>query len=245
LHNNGTLSLQSIQRDYVESIRSFPRWTRRQRHLFSCCLSRYGLEQNLHRRGDRIVFFQSLLATSFRWLRILENESYSGKHLFLRTSQLMARFIRDSLLEINIDYRRSLIAILRFFVLRLDLFATRHLKQLLELIDDSVDSHLLRDDSLQLLLTTVGRLQPRINAHRFEIMKILIRCSMKLVHEEKDTGKTFNLMEQCLAALQACTTENFVRDSLQSLIQTTQLDVSYRGYIQRLLGALVVNLASS
>lgn len=152
----------------------------------------------------------------------------------------MARFIRDSLLEINIDYRRSLIAILRFFVLRLDLFAARHLKQLLELIDDSVDSHHLRDESLQLLLTTIDRLQPRINAHRFEIMKILVRCSMKLVHEEKDNAKTFNLVKQCLTALQPCTTENFVRESLQSLIQTSQLDVSYRDYIQRLLGTLGV-----
>ena len=150
----------------------------------------------------------------------------------------MTRLIRDSLLETNIDYRGSLIRILRFFVLRLDLFATRHLKDLLQLIDDSVDNRRLRDYSLQLLLTIIDRLQPRINTHRFDIMKILIRCSMKLIHEEGGNVKTFNLMGKGLNALQSCTAENYVRDSLQSLIETSQLDVSYRDHIQRLLGTL-------
>ena len=198
-------------------------------------LFRYGLEQNLHRRGDRIIFFECLLSTTYRWLIILENEVYSGKHLFIRTSQLIERFIRDSLLEINVEYRRLLLQSLRYYINRLQLFAIRHLNHFLELIEDSIDHRLLRIDSFQILLTILQRLKPRINVHRYEIMKIIIRCLFKIIHEDKNNTSILNLLQKCLKEFQSSTTENYVQDALRSLIETSQLDLSYREYLQKLL----------
>jgi len=199
---------------------------------------RYGLEQNLYRRGDRIPFFECLLATTYRWLIIFENEIYSGKHLFIRTSQLIERFIRDSLLEINIEYRRLLLKILRYYIIRLELFACRHLNHFIELIDDSIDNCLLRYDSLQILLTIIQILKPRINIHRYDIMKIIIRCLFKILHEEKENISIINLLKKCLKQFQLSTTDNYVQDALKSLIDTSQLDLSYREYLQKLLDTL-------
>jgi hypothetical protein len=204
----------------------------------SFLLFRYGLEQNLHRRGDQLIFFECLLATTYRWLIILENDVYSGKHLFIRTSQLIERFIRDALLEINIEYRRSLIKILQYFINRLQLFAIRHLNHFIELIEDSVDNRILRYNSLELLVTIIQILKPRINNHRCDIMKILIRCLFKIIHEEKENSSIMNLLKTCLKQLQLSTTENYVQDALRSLIQTSQLDLSYREYLQQLLDTI-------
>jgi hypothetical protein len=199
---------------------------------------RYGLEQNLHHRGERILFFECLLATTYRWLIIIENEIYSGKHLFIRTSQLIERFIRDSLLEVNIEYRRLLLKILRYYINRLELFACRHLNHFLELIDDSIDNRLLRYDCLQMLLIIIQILKPRINVHRYDIMKIIIRCLFKIFHEEKENLSIMNLLKKCVKELQLCTTENYVQDAFRSLIETSQLDLSYREYLQKLLNTI-------
>lgn len=204
-------------------------------YLFS---SRYGLEQNLYHRGERILVFECLLATTYRWLILFENEIYSGKHLFIRTSQLIERFIRDGLLEINIEYRRQLVRILRYYTTRLQLFAIRHLKHLIELIEDSVDNRLLRSDSLKLLLVVIQTLKPRINVHRCDIMKIFIRCVFKIVHEDKENVAIMNLMKNCLAELHLCTTENYVQDALRSLIGTSQLESIYREYLQKFLDTI-------
>jgi hypothetical protein len=206
--------------------------------LFFYVLFRYGLEQNLHRRGDRIIFFECLLATTFRWLILLENEIYSGKHLFIRTSQFIERFIRDCLLEINIEYRCLLLRILGYYIIRLQLFAIRHLNHFLELIEDSIDHRLLRYDSLQLLLRILQTLKPRINVHRYDIMKILIRCLFKIIHEDKENISLINLLKKSLKQFQLSTTENYVQDALQSLIQTSQLDLSYRDHLQNLLQSI-------
>lgn len=192
----------------------------------------------MHRRGDRPIFFECLLATSFRWLRLVENETYSGKHLFLRTSQLTERFIRDSLLEVNIGYRRPMLRSLRSYLLRLQIFGSRHLNRLIELLNDSIDSRALRSDSLQLLLIVMETVQPRVNVHRYDLMKILIRCSLKTIHEERDNTTNVHLMETCFRQLQASTTENFVPDSIRSLIATPQLNASYREYLTTLLHVL-------
>jgi hypothetical protein len=199
---------------------------------------RYGLEQNLHHRGERILFFECLLATTYRWLRIIENEIYSGKHLFIRTSQFIERFIRDSLLEVNIEYRRLILKIFRYYINRLELFACRHLNHFLELIDDSIDNRLLRYDSLQMLLIIIQILKPRINVHRYDIMKIIIRCLFKIFHEDKENLSIMNLLKKCVKELQLCTTENYVQDAFRSLIETSQLDLSYREYLQKLLNTI-------
>jgi hypothetical protein len=199
---------------------------------------RYGLEQNLHHRGERILVFECLLATTYRWLRIIENEIYSGKHLFIRTSQFIERFIRDSLLEINIEYRRLLLKILRYYINSLELFACRHLNHFLELIDDSIDNRLLRYDSLQMLVMIIQILKPRINVHRYDIMKIIIRCLFKIFHEDKENLSIMNLLKKCVKELQLCTTENYVQDAFRSLIETSQLDLSYREYLQKLLNTI-------
>ncbi|CAF0825873.1 unnamed protein product [Adineta steineri] len=198
----------------------------------------YGLEQNLHRRGDKIIFFECLLATTFRWLIILENEIYAGKHLFIRTSQFIERFIRDSLLEINIEYRRSLLKILQHYINRLELFALRHLNHFLELIDDSIDNRLLRYDSLQILLIIIQTLKPRINIHRLNIMKIIIRCLFKIFHEDKQNISIINLLKKLLKEFQLSTMNNYVQDAFQSLIQTSELDLSYREYLQKFLDTI-------
>ncbi|UJR35972.1 hypothetical protein I4U23_028713 [Adineta vaga] len=195
----------------------------------------YGLEQNLHRRGDRLPFFECLLATTFRWLIILENEVYSGKHLFIRTSQLIERFIRDAILETNIEYRRCLLKILRSYLNRLQLFAIRHLNHFLELIDDSIDNRSLRYSSFEFLLLIIQILKPRINVHRLDIMKIIIRCLFRIFHEEKDNVSLINLVKTCLKELQLSTKENYVQDAFQSLIETTELDLSYREFLQTFL----------
>ncbi|CAF1009688.1 unnamed protein product [Adineta steineri] len=198
----------------------------------------YGLEQNLHRRGDKIIFFECLLATTFRWLIILENEIYAGKHLFIRTSQFIERFIRDSLLEINIEYRRSLLKILQHYINRLELFALRHLNHFLELIDDSIDNRLLRYDSLQILLIIIQTLKPRINIHRLNIMKIIIRCLFKIFHEDKQNISIINLLKKLLKEFQLSTMNTYVQDAFQSLIQTSELDLSYREYLQKFLDTI-------
>lgn len=201
----------------------------------------YGLEQNLYRRGDRIIFFECLLSITYRWLLIIENDIYSGKHLFIRTSQFIERFIRDCLLEINIEYRCLLLKILRYYLNRLQLFSCRHLKKFIELIDDSIDNHLLRYDSLQLLLVTIQLLKPRINVHRYDIMKIIIRCLFKILHEDKEKIKILNLLKQCLKELKLSTDDNYVSDALKSLINTSQLDISYREYLQKFLDNIEEN----
>ena len=233
MYNNRIISIQSIKCYFVKKYSKLNSII-----LFVCFFFRYGLEQNLHRRGDRLILFQCLLATTFRWLIILENEVYSGKHLFIRTSQLIERFIRDALLEINIEYRRLLIEILQDFLTRLQLFAIRHLNHFLELIEDSIDNRLLRYDSLQMLLKIIQILKPRINSHRCDIMKIIIRCLFKIIHEEKENLSIINLLKKCLKQLQLCTMENYVQDALQSLIQTSQLDLSYREYLQQFLDTI-------
>ncbi|CAF0735230.1 unnamed protein product [Rotaria sordida] len=202
----------------------------------------YGLEQNLYHRGDRIILFECLLATTYRWLNILENEIYSGKHLFIRTSQLIERFIHDSLLETNIEYRRQLIKILQYYINRLELFAIRHLKHFIELIDDSIDNRLLRSDSLKLLLKIIEILKPRINVHRYDIMKIIIRCLFKIIHEDKENKTIMNLFKKCLKEFHLCTIEdNYVQDALRSLIVTSQLDLFYREHLQKLLETIEEN----
>ncbi|CAF3370626.1 unnamed protein product [Rotaria socialis] len=195
----------------------------------------YGLEQTLYHRGERIILFECLLAATYRWLTIIENEVYSGKHLFIRTSQIIERFIRDGLLEINIEYRRLLIKILRDYIVRLQLFAIRHLKHLIELVEDSIDNRLLRSDSLKLLLVILQILKPRINVHRCDMMKIIIRCLFKIIHEEKENATMMNHLKKCSTELHRCTTDNYVRDALQSLIATSQLDKIYRENLQKLL----------
>ncbi|CAF3484321.1 unnamed protein product [Rotaria sp. Silwood1] len=202
----------------------------------------YGLEQNLYHRGDRIILFECLLATTYRWLSILENEIYSGKHLFIRTSQLIERFIHDGLLEINIEYRRQLIKILQYYINRLQLFAIRHLKHFIELIDDSIDNRLLRSNSLKLLLKVIEVLKPRIANHRYDIMKIIIRCLFKIIHEDKENKTIMNLLNKCLKEFHLCTIEeNYVQDALRSLIETSQLDLFYREYLQKLLETIEEN----
>ena len=169
----------------------------------------------------------------------MENETYSGKHLFLRTSQLTERFIRDGLLEVNIDYRRLILRSLRSYLLRLQIFGTRHLNRLIEFLNDSIESRALRSDSLQLLLILMVTVQPRVNVHRYDLMKILIRCSLKTIHEKRDNvTNVVDLMEKCFRQLQASTTENFVQDSIRSLIATPQLAASYREYLTVLLRTL-------
>jgi hypothetical protein len=202
------------------------------------CYCRYGLELNLSRRGDRLIFFECLLATTYHWLIIIENEIYSGKHLFIRTSQLIERFIRDCLLEINIDYRCLLLRILRFYINRLQLFAIRHLNHFIELINDSIDHRLLRSDSLELFLTILQILKPRIDVHRYDLMKIIIRCLFKIIHDEKTNTSLINLLQKCLKELHLSTTENYVPDALKSLIDTSKLDLTYREYLQQCLYTL-------
>jgi hypothetical protein len=205
---------------------------------FTVRVFRFTLEQVLHHRSDRILFFRCLLATAFRWLHMIEEELYSGKHLFLRTSQLMARFIRDTLLEVNIDIRRALLDILRSFLIRLKLFSVRHCKPLVELIDDTIDNYLLRADGLKLLVVFIRVIHPRLNTHRHDIMKILVRSTMKITDESKTTDDLRPLVVQCLQQLHAYTTNDYVRDALDSLIRTSQLDVSYRNNLQMCLDAL-------
>lgn len=199
---------------------------------------RYGLEQNLHHRDDRLVFYQCLLTTTFRWLILFENEIYSGKHLFIRTSQLIERFIRDCLLETNNNYRRELLRILRFYLIRLQLFALRHFNHLIELINDAIDIPLLRIDALELFITIVQLFKPRIHVHRIDLMKIIIRCVFKIVHEEKSSLILKNLLNKSIEELHLSTTENYVPDALKSLIDTSQLDSIYREYFQTLLDHL-------
>lgn len=199
---------------------------------------RYGLEQNLHHRNDRIVFFQCLLATAFRWLILFENEIYSGKHLFIRTSQLIERFIRDCLLETNVHYRRELLRILRFYLIRLQLFAIRHFNHLIELLNHAIDIPLLRADALELFLVILELFQPRIDVHRCDLMKLLIRCVFKIIHEEKTNSTLNNLLTKSIQEFHQSTKENYVPDALKSLIETSQLDSIYRDYFQTLLDAL-------
>jgi hypothetical protein len=174
-------------------------------------------------------------------LIIIENEIYSGKHLFIRTSQLIERLIRDALLEVNIEYRRLLLKILGDYINRLQLFSIRHLNHLIELIDDSIDHRLLRLNSLQILLIILQTLKPRIHVHRYDFMKIIIRCLFKIIHEEKDNISIKNLLEKCLKELHLSTTENYVLDSLKSLIETSELDLIYREYLQKLLDTIQAN----
>ncbi len=120
----------------------------------------------------------------------------------------------------------------------MELFACRHLNHFLELIEDSIDNHLLRYDSLKLLLIILQTLKPRINTHRYDIMKIIIRCLFKILHEEKDNTSIRNLLKKCLKEFQLSTTDNYVQDSLKSLINTSQLDIKYREDLQKLLDDL-------
>lgn len=151
---------------------------------------------------------------------------------------MIERFIRDGLLEINIEYRRLILRILPHYISRLQLFAVRHLNHLLELIDDSIDHRLLRYDSLQILWRILQTLQPRIDAHRYDIMKIFIRCLFKIIHEDKENTSLINLLKKSLKEFQNSTTENYVQDALQSLIATSQLDLSYREYLQKFLESI-------
>lgn len=199
------------------------------------------MEQTLYRRNDRVVFFECVLATSFRWLNLLENEIYSGKHLFHRTSQLTSRLIRDCLLEVNHDYRRLILRILRCYIRRLGLFSLRHLQSLFELIDDSIDQEFFRSDSFELLQTILQQLQSRMNFHRYNVMKILIRSLMKLVHEEK----SLDPLIPCFQFLQSSINDHYVEDSLRSLIHTSTLDLPYRTHAEKLLQTLERTPSSS
>lgn len=185
-----------------------------------------------------MVFFQCLLATAFRWLILFENEIYSGKHLFIRTSQFIERFIRDCLLETNVQYRRELLRILPFYLHRLQLFAIRHFNQLIELLNDAIDIPLLRIDALELFLVMLQLFQPRIDVHRCDLMKILIRCVFKILHEDKSNSTLNDLLTKSIEELHRSTKENYVPDALQSLIDTSQLDSIYREYFQKLLDTL-------
>ncbi|CAF0831296.1 unnamed protein product [Adineta ricciae] len=195
----------------------------------------YGLEQNLHRRNDPMPFFECLLATTYRWIIILENKTYSGKHLFIRTSQLIEKLIRDAILETNIEYRRCLLRILKFYIIRLQLFAIRHLNHFLELLDDSIDNRSLRNQSLENLVTILETLEPRINVHRLDIMKIIVRCLFRIFHDEQNNHSQIMLVKTCLGGLQSSTTDNYVQDALQSLIKTTDLDLSYREFLRQFM----------
>jgi hypothetical protein len=185
-----------------------------------------------------LIFFECLLSTTYRWLILIENEVYSGKHLFIRTSQLIERFIRDCLLETNIDYRCLLLRILRFYINRLQLFAIRHFNHFIELINDSIDHRLLRSDSLQLFLMILQVFKPRIHVHRSDLMKIIIRCLFQIIHDDKSNTSIINLLKKCLKELHASTRENYVPDALKSLIDTSQLDITYREYLQQCLDTL-------
>jgi len=154
---------------------------------------------------------------------------------------LIERFIRDTLLEINIEYRCLLLKILQYYINRLQLFACRHLNHFIELIDDSIENRLLRYDSLELLLTIIQILKPRINTHRYDIMKIIIRCLFKILHEEKDNISMINLLKKSLKEFQLSTKDNYVQDSLKSLINTSQLDLTYREYLQKLFDYIEEN----
>ncbi len=171
-------------------------------------------------------------------MSIIENEVYSGKHLFIRTSQLIERFIRDCLFETDIDYRCLLLRTLRFYVDRLQLFAIRHFNHFIELINDSIDHPSLRTDSLELFLTTLQVLKPRIHVHRYDLMKIIIRCLFKILHDEESDTSIDNLLQKCLKELHLSTSENYVPDALKSLIDTSELDSSYRQHLKQYLSTL-------
>ena len=170
-------------------------------------------------------------------MNLIEDPLYSGKHLFIRTSQYVERFIRDCLFETNLDYRCLILKCFRIYLERLDLFAIRHFQHWLELIDDSIDNARLRFHAFEFLVQLIDKFQPRIHQHRYEIMKILIRCTMKIVHDQTDDKQLTNLFQ----ILHESTTDNFVNDSLQSLINTTELDFIYRDYLQKRLDSLNIN----
>lgn len=99
---------------------------------------------------------------------------------------------------------------------------------------------MLRHDSLQLLLTVIQILKPRISNHRYDIMKIIIRSLFKIIHEDKENVLVVNLHRKCLKEFDSCTKENYVQDSLRSLIETSQLDLVYREYLSKLLETIQV-----
>jgi hypothetical protein len=72
-------------------------------------------------------------------------------------------------------------------------------------------------------------------------MKIIIRCLFKILHEEKDNISIINLFKKSLKEFQLSTTDNYVQDALKSLINTSQLDLSYREYLQKLLDYIEEN----
>jgi len=69
-------------------------------------------------------------------------------------------------------------------------------------------------------------------------MKIIIRCLFKILHEDKDNTTIRNLLVKSLKEFQLCTMENYVQDSLRSLIETSQLDSIYRECLQKILDTI-------
>lgn len=151
---------------------------------------------------------------------------------------MIERFIRDCLLDTNSNYRRELLRILRVYLIRLQLFAIRHFNHLIELINDAIDISLLRVDALELFIVILQLFQPRIHVHRTDLMKIIVRCGFKIVHEEKSNSLVNNLLKKSIENLHLSTTENYVPDALKSLVETSQLDSIYRDYFQTLVDSL-------
>ena len=70
-------------------------------------------------------------------------------------------------------------------------------------------------------------------------MKIIIRCLFKIIHEDKENKAIMNLLKKCVTQLHLCMREeNYVKDALQSLMQTSQIDLLYREHLQKLLETL-------
>jgi len=72
-------------------------------------------------------------------------------------------------------------------------------------------------------------------------MKIIIRCLFKIIHEEKDNISMINLLKKSLKEFQLSTKDNYVQEALKSLINTSQLDLTYREYLQKLFDYIEEN----
>ncbi|CAF0916128.1 unnamed protein product [Didymodactylos carnosus] len=201
----------------------------------------HALEHNLHVR--QTPFIEYLLLFLFKWLSLIEPDIYCSKHQYQHTSLILERLIQDTFLETTIKYRQILIHIIQLYIERLQLFTCRHLKQLIDQIDDCMENRQLRYMGLKLMKTIFRELTPRINTHRNEFMKIIVRCIFKHVHEQdyltqSTTDNVDQLLITCACELNIYT-DNYVIDAIKTLINVEQLEVRYRDKLDDLLMKVV------
>lgn len=178
------------------------------------------------------MIFQCFLSTSFRWLNSIENPQFVSKHLFVENSRLFSDLIRDSALEVNIDYRRTLMKSLSAFVDRLKIFVVRHVAELIDLLDDAAESFLLRKICAQILTKLVDSLRFRIDFHRDRLLKVFLRLSIRNFQENRNDSQLNESIRNFIAKFSSFSDEKFVETTFRTLIDDERLDKSLRLYFK-------------